>query len=209
MRILAFDPGGTTGYAALASAKRGLVLEAAGTFQYQERVSGTQVWDLIRRHRPTLIVTEGWENQGKQLDMHSIWPNRVIGQVEAYAGLLGIHLALVGASRWKPSFGARASLLRGELPPGIDREHRAIAQRLRLELYDRRPPPGWLCLAELRARRPGLPLSTRQWLRYLTPRGGNGELTGHIRLFFHPTRHRLMLYASPTALGALERRMKR
>ena len=85
----------------------------------------------------------------------------------------------------------------------------AELRRYRLELQSRRAPPGWLCLAELRARRPGLPLSTRQWLRYLTPRGGNGELTGHIRLFFHPTRHRLMLYASPTALGALERRMKR
>lgn len=134
MRVLAFDPGATTGYAVMARASRGLVLEAAGTFIYRREQTGNDIWDAIRRHSPILIVVEDWENQGKQVDMHSIWPNRIIGQVEAYANLLGIHIARVGASLWKPSFSASAGLLKMPLPVRLEAKQRGVAQRLRLEL---------------------------------------------------------------------------
>jgi hypothetical protein len=132
--ILAFDPGATSGYAVLAKSRRNIMLEAAGTFKYREAHTGTDIWQVIRTYSPTLIVVEDWENQGKSLDMHSTWPNRVIGHVEAYASLLGIHLSLVGASAWKPSFGARANLVKVNLPVKLDAKHERIAKRLTLEL---------------------------------------------------------------------------
>lgn len=79
----------------------------------------------------------------------------------------------------------------------------AELRRYRLELQSRRAPPGWLCLAELK--RPGsYPQCVTEWQRYL---GGNGELDGHIRRYLHPTRYRLMLYASPVAVEALKVRV--
>lgn len=81
----------------------------------------------------------------------------------------------------------------------------AELRRYRLELTDRHPPPGWRCLAELRSRRQGrYPMSVGQWMRYL---GSNGALDGHIRRYLHPTRYRLMLYASPVAVEALKVRV--
>lgn len=133
MRLLAFDPGAITGYAVLERAKRGLILEAVGIIPYRRAQTGSDIWAVIRAAAPTLIAVEDWENQGKRIDMNSAWPNRVIGHVEAYASLLGIHLSHVGASRWKPAFGARAWLL-PPLPVKIDRPHEPIAKRLALEL---------------------------------------------------------------------------
>ncbi len=141
MTILAFDPGAMTGYAVLAKTRperserngRGLVLVAAGAFAYRQTITGGDIYDVIRAHTPTLIAVEDWENQGKRIDMHSTWPNRVIGQVEAYANLLGIHLSHVGASVWKPSFSARAHLL-PPTPAKLPATHDRIARRVLHEL---------------------------------------------------------------------------
>lgn len=136
MIVLAVDPGAITGYAAIAQTPRGLVLEHAGAIQYRSDSgisAAMEVWDAIRATKPNIIAVEDWEQQGQRVDMHSSWPNRVIGQVEAYAGLLGIHLCYVGASTWKPSFARNA----GALPPPpikLPRSCDLVARRLALEL---------------------------------------------------------------------------
>jgi len=132
MRVLAFDPGATTGYAVLARSKKGIVLEAAGTFKYDEgkNATGLGIYEIIRDARPQLVAVENWEDRPGEVTRHSIWPNRIIGHVEAYTALLGIHLALVSGAVWKGSFVAHARSKALQLPVELEPKHEKIASQI-------------------------------------------------------------------------------
>lgn len=91
---------------------------------------------MFRDYRPTLVVLEGWENQGRRPNIHGAYANQVLGNVQALAAVYNVPLVETYASRWKPAMRSGAAMIRRDAygVPKVRKDDQAIANRLALEL---------------------------------------------------------------------------
>lgn len=137
-RTLALDPGKLTGYALLTHTRRGTgTLELAGTIETTRDPHHTALalHQLLGQARPDRVVVEGWESQGKRVNIHSSTPNLVIGMLAALTALTGTPLHVAYASQWKPQYGAGAQLLPPP-PQKIPKDDEYLARRLQHDLSE-------------------------------------------------------------------------
>ena len=96
MKILAFDPGGTTGWAAR---------DSITTYQYWGEFKDLpQVVTLINTHRPDVVVIESFKLypwMAKTLSWNSFRAVEVIGAIKLTCELLGIKVEMQSASMAK------------------------------------------------------------------------------------------------------------
>jgi hypothetical protein len=130
--LLVFDPGLTTGWAAFNDTPKGIAVAAAGVLVYRPGAA-LELLTVFEEHEPSLVIYEDWENQGVDVNIHSSWPNRVIGAIELAAVARGHHMSSVAASKWKPSFADGAELL-PSAPIELPAKYARIAARVMLEL---------------------------------------------------------------------------
>src|SRR4030042_1270989 len=93
--ILAFDPGGTTGWCALKDGKL-----AGGSFHQWDRVE-----HLIISLRPDVVIAEDWllySWMAKKLSWDRMIAPRVLGVIEYCCQVAGVRLVFQSASEGKP-----------------------------------------------------------------------------------------------------------
>lgn len=133
---LALDPGKLTGYALLTHEKRGTgTLKLAGTIETTRDPHQTALalHELLQATKPDRVVIEGWENQGKRVNIHSTTPNLIIGMLAALTALTGTPLHLAYSSEWKPQYGTGANLLPAP-PQRVPKADEHLARRLQHDL---------------------------------------------------------------------------
>ena len=128
MRVIAFDPGLGTGWAVVGLEDERPRLEAAGALTIGAAPSRVKALLLC----PGDVVAEGWENQGKSVDIASSYPNRVLGMIEALACDRGRAFYEAKASVWKPQFARNGGYL--PAPDRFDSSHQPLANALLHEL---------------------------------------------------------------------------
>lgn len=135
-RTLALDPGKLTGYALLTHTRRGTgALELAGTIETTRDPHQTALalQQLLTDTKPDRVVIEGWENQGKRVNIHSTTPNLIIGMLAALTALSGTPLHIAYSSEWKPQYGTGAEYLPAP-PQKIPKADEYLARRLQHDL---------------------------------------------------------------------------
>lgn len=135
-RTLALDPGKLTGYALLTHATRGTgEVEQAGTIETTRDPHQTALalHQLLQDARPDRVVIEGWESQGKRVNIHSSTPNLILGMLAALTALTGTPFHVVYASEWKPQYGMGAEYLPAP-PQKIPKADEYLARRLQHDL---------------------------------------------------------------------------
>jgi len=135
-RTLALDPGKLTGYALLEHARRGTGdVERAGTIETTRDPHQTALalHELLHATKPDRVVIEGWENQGKRVNIHSTTPNLIIGMLAALTALTGTPLHIAYSSEWKPQYGTGAEYLPAP-PQKIPKADEHLARRLQHDL---------------------------------------------------------------------------
>lgn len=135
-RTLALDPGKLTGYALLTHTRRGTgALELAGTIETTRDPHQTALalHQLLQDARPDRVVIEGWESQGKRVNIHSSTPNLILGMLAALTALTGTPFHVAYASEWKPQYGMGAEYLPAP-PQKIPKADEYLARRLQHDL---------------------------------------------------------------------------
>jgi hypothetical protein len=110
MKMLAIDPGKTTGYALFVNSK----LLEFGVWEYDPGLVTRVINGRITHTHQGLdhIVIEDWENQGKRVNIASTIPNRVIGWIESCAATYSIPVTYARASKWQVQFARGGELIK-------------------------------------------------------------------------------------------------
>ena len=123
--ILGIDPGLTTGVAMVNGKGQYPELVMAGVIHLSEAIS--KLSEIIAQ-RPDLVVFEGWEMQGRRVNISCVYPNQVIGMVKALCHIHKVPYHELFASSWKTEYCHNGLAL--PEPVRVDKGHQAMANAI-------------------------------------------------------------------------------
>ncbi len=123
--ILGIDPGQMTGIAMVNGKGQYPELIMAGVVELAEAI--TKLSEIIST-RPDLVVFEGWEMQGRRVNISCVYPNQVIGMIKALCRVHKVPYCEVFASSWKVEYCHNGLAL--PEPVRVDKGHQAMANAI-------------------------------------------------------------------------------